>query len=168
MNTARKTESAYDRTLKAWAKQWSDENVTPDVQKLINLATFDLYYGPAGLEADEPARDEYGNENEWAGYPGFTSACERIAEVVDDVPSTLWLDVDAEGWTDVEPEWEHPCERCEGSGSIPNSDPGTWPSLECLDCNGTGYMGEPTDYYYQVEREDLIAAVVGRELAKYL
>lgn len=70
---------AYNRVLKAWAKEYSAEYIDARVNKLINLATMDLYHGPYAAN-DEPATDEYGNENEWAGYPGFVSACEEIRE----------------------------------------------------------------------------------------
>jgi hypothetical protein len=40
------------------------------------------------------------------------------------------------------------------------------PMTECMDCNGAGYI-EPEPYYL-VERSDIRAALLGKELAPYI
>jgi hypothetical protein len=140
--------AALDRTLAAWAKEYRAEHVPADVQKLINLATYDLWHGPVGDGAvGDPALDEYGQENEWAGYPGFVSATEKIGEVFDDVPSTLYVDTGAECWSEREPGPDE-CGECCGRGEI------------CTE----PYL----DDTYEVGRAQLVRAIVGKELAEYL
>jgi hypothetical protein len=95
--------------------------------KLIRQANFDLYYGPSGNDDD---------------FPGFVTACRRIAEALSDV-GDLYVDEQSECVSDVEPNWCDGCDDEECTGS----DPGTW---------------------YRYERRDVIRAIVGRELVGYV
>jgi hypothetical protein len=73
------------------------------IQKLINQASYDLYFGPIGEE----------------DYPGFTSATDEISDWMNDNVYDVWYDdfsgglydTEPEGWEDdetgewIEPEW---------------------------------------------------------------
>ena len=69
-----------------------------EIQMLITQATYDLYYGPWGVE-----------EIDGYIYPGFASACDQISDAVDEV-SDLYIDIQSgeafehepEPWTDEE------------------------------------------------------------------
>lgn len=64
-------------------------NLRPEVQRLINNANRDLYFGPS--VADD-------------GYPGFRLACEAISDAVSDIEDTY---IDEDGFIfDREPEGE--------------------------------------------------------------
>lgn len=71
-------------------------DVPEDVQRLANLATSDLLWGPIGLD------DDWEREN----YQSFKSACKRIGEYIDTLPSQIWVDVDCEVVMDSEPQGE--------------------------------------------------------------
>lgn len=59
--------------------------VPETIQRLVNMATSDLLWGPIGLD------DEWEEEN----YKGFRSACKRIREeFTESLPRELWVDVD--------------------------------------------------------------------------
>lgn len=109
-------------------------------KKLIGQATFDLHYGPSGDDSD---------------YPGFVTACKRIARALDDVPRRLFVD-DQDCVCETEPKAEQ-CEACSGVGLYDDE------TTPCADCNGKGYF-EPTPYV----EVDVAPIIVGRELAPYL
>jgi hypothetical protein len=155
---------ALQRTLEAWAKEYRAEHIPADVNRLINLATYDLYYGPVGDGAvGDPATDEHGQENEWAGYPGFVSATDKIKSALDDVPSRLFVDTGAECWSEREPGPDE-CSECNGTGTTDHvTDDDT-----CSFCDGSGKVEPFLEETYQVERHDLIGALVGKELAAYV
>lgn len=134
---------AYERTLKAWVKEFR-ENLDRPMRELIGQANFDLYYGPTGTDE---------------GYPGFETAVKRIKAVCADVPSTLYVDADAEGWSESEPEPEK-CAACDGKGEDAYCNP-------CSECNGQGHF-EPGGDWYRLDRKDLLTAIVGRELVEYV
>lgn len=68
--------------------------IPDDTQRLANLATFDLLWGPVGLD------DEWEREN----YKGFQLACARISEYVDTLPCELWVDTDCDCVMTSEPQ----------------------------------------------------------------
>lgn len=70
--------------------------IPEDIQRLANLATSDLLWGPIGLD------DEWEEEN----YKGFQSACARIREYVDTLPRELWVDTDCDCVMTSEPQGE--------------------------------------------------------------
>ncbi len=70
--------------------------VPEDIERLVNLATSDLLWGPIGLD------DDWEREN----YQGFQSACKRIKEYVDTLPSQLWVDIDCDCVMTREPQGE--------------------------------------------------------------
>jgi hypothetical protein len=162
-------QSSLDRAVAAWAKEWSQENLSEEVRKLINLTNYDLYFGPIGDGAwGDPALDDNGNENEWAGYPGFVTATNRIQKELRELPSNLYLDVDTGLWQEKEPEPEK-CQTCDGEGTVGDDDP-THQQVrkeKCPDCDGRGGF-EPYDDWYLLDRHDLIQALVGKELASYV
>jgi hypothetical protein len=115
--------------LRDWAKEKRQE-LGPEIISLIGKAKYDLYYGPSGGGLEED-------------YPGFEKATKKISAALDDVvPSTLYIDTQAGGWSDSEPDWEEEDE--EGVRSYHQED------------------------WYKVDRKDLIAALVGDELAQYV
>jgi len=135
--------------LAPWKANFRESNISPDVQRLINLCIFDLYFGPIGEVDDDGI--------EW---PGFQASCPIIADALVDVPSNLWIeDGCPENWTDSEPRFET-CEACKGAGL--DSEHTT-----CTECNGTGGY-EPHDQWYCFTRIELITALVGRELSEYV
>ena len=165
MNTNRK-ETAYDRTLRAWRVEWMKENISPEVNRAINLATHDLYYGPANAsDCEAPPIDEHGNENEWAGYD-FVKACKLIKEALSDLPSELFIDCDCESWSTSEPGVSG-CPECEGSGEAPK-DFEHAEGGKCEACNGVGHIEPYLDNTYKVERRDLKRTIVGKELSEYV
>jgi hypothetical protein len=133
---------SLEKTVKEWAKEWRTENLSPETQRLITLASFDLYFGPIGDVDDDG--------NPW---PGFQKACEIIREAVEDVPSVLFVDDGAGYWQESEPESER-CEECKGVG--------------CETCNKQGYFDPPWEDFYKLGRKELRELIVGKELAKYL
>jgi hypothetical protein len=133
---------AFDRTLKAWAAEFLG-TLSDETRNLIMSANRDLWEGPHAED----------------GYPGFVRATLAIREALEDVPSTLWIDVGAEYWSTSEPKAE-PCETCSGNGY--DSDDQT-----CPDCT-EGWVEPFTEETYRVERRDLVRALVGKELAEYL
>ncbi len=69
----------FDKGLGEWLSSWKKENLSEEVCKLINQANFDLYHGPVS-DDDE--------------YPGFVTACKTIIKAIDDLPSTVYLNMD--------------------------------------------------------------------------
>jgi hypothetical protein len=148
---------AYERTLDAWAKAWKTENLTDETRELIMQAVHDLWHGPL-FEAV--------NVSEGLGYPGFTTACKRIREALDDMPRELFIDCDCEQWQTEEPEATK-CETCNGQGMLDDNADGN--CSQCEDCKGAGSFGAyEFGEWYKVEYEDLVAAIVGKELAGYV
>ena len=135
---------ALDRTLAAWAKEYRAQ-LDPSIVKLIEGAKQDLHFGPA-----------YGEESD---FPGFETACLAIKSALEDVPSTLYVDTDAEVWQESEPS-AYECPECVGNG-VPTDD-------DCPGCAGSGKVEPYLEETYQVERRDLVRALVGKELAEYV
>src|SRR5580693_5835884 len=111
---------ALDRTLAAWAKEYR-ETLDPSIVKLIEGAKQDLRFGPA-----------YGEESD---FPGFETACLAIKSALENMPRTLYVDVDAEQWSETEPE-PSDCDACCASGhdiQAPEDD-----DDPCPECHGTG------------------------------
>jgi hypothetical protein len=166
-NGARKmtsqNQSLFTRTLKAWARQWEEEHHPKEEKKvsefrrMVNLATWDLYYGPIGDGSfGDPTVDIDGNENEWSGYPGFTSALDKIKVGLESVPSQLWIDNIAEDWQETEPQATL-CDVCADDTD----------DSECDFC--VDGMVEPFwEDYTVVDRKDLLEAILGKELPAYL
>jgi hypothetical protein len=143
------TTKAYDRTLAAWAKAWRDEQLTEETRILIGEANSDLYNGPPYFD-------------DGTDYPGFGTACRRITNALDGMPRELFIDCDTETWTTEEPEPTE-CGTCDGEGTIPKY------LVLCDDCKGAGCFGAyEFGEWYKVEYEDLVTAIVGRELAGYV
>jgi hypothetical protein len=70
--------------------------VPEDIERLANLATSDLLWGPVGLD------DDWEREN----YKGFQHACKRIQEYTEALPRHLYIDLNCEYVTTREPEGE--------------------------------------------------------------
>ena len=159
-----------DVNLETWAKEWRETNVTPDVQRLINLASYDLYYGPAcASDVADPPTDEFGNENEWSGF-SFERACIAIKNALEDLPSVLYVEDGGDCWSESEPESEE-CENCDGTGktAVSHCDHcGADTSTVCDTCDGEGRLDPGLEFFTKYERRELKRAIVGRELAEYV
>lgn len=88
---------AYDRTLAKWVTEKSEE-LGPRFLDLVRGCNMDLYSGPLSSEDAEAQ----GIEN----WPGFGKACDEIRAILDAVRGDLFLDLNCESWSDVEPESE--------------------------------------------------------------
>lgn len=78
---------AVDKALSTWANAYKAENLGIFVCALIHQANWDLYNGPC-------------QDEDW---PGFTTACKKIREALDDLPSMLYVDSDTGEVTETEP-----------------------------------------------------------------
>lgn len=150
-----------DQVSSQWAKEWRAEYIDAATEKLINLTTYDLYFGP--LMADDceaPPIDEFGNENEWSGY-NFVSACSKIRQALSNLPSQLFVDVDAEFWTENEPQ----IETC----NSPRCSFGKDDKEEVCDfCDGKGYIEPFWENWTKLEHKQLKQLIVSKELADYV
>lgn len=118
--------------------------LTDDDRTLINAMDWDLWHGP--FPEGDPLDETPGTY----AYPGWDKAYDMLQEVIDRLPSVLYVDVDCEYVGDDEPEgWEDP----EGA--------------EDADGNPIPAWVEP-ELYYTVERRDILRAVLGKELASNL
>lgn len=107
--------------------------LTAEDRELINLADFDLWYGP------------FDNEIEGRPYPGWEAASTRLAAIRDELPSTLYVDLDCGFVGEDEPEgWTEETEDDDGEAIQ------TWIAPE---------------EYYIVDRSDIVRAVFGKALA---
>ena len=88
--TPNQTKSANKRVRAHFA-----DKLTPEIERLITLATYDLHFGPIGPTADDG--------NPW---PGFERACELISSAIE--PSELWVDLEGDWIGETEPRWENP------------------------------------------------------------
>lgn len=112
-----------DRLVDEYLQTWKQEHLTERIRKLINFASYDLYYGPS-VERDENFP-----------YPGFSKACKEIAQALDDADlSELYVDTMVEEVYDTEPQ---------------------------VDEFGM-------ELIYKIERHEVIEALVGKELGKYI
>jgi hypothetical protein len=143
---------ALQRTLEAWAKEYR-ATLTPEIRSLIEGARQDLHFGPA-----------YGEKSD---FPGFETATLKIREALEEIPSRLFIDTGAECWSEREPELDE-CGNCYAQGEVENPDSETGEKMACPHCDGSGKVEPFLEETYQVERHDLIGALVGRELAGYL
>ena len=103
--------------------------LTDEIERLITLATYDLYFGPIG------ALDDDGNP-----WPGFSRSCELISAAID--PSDLWVDLDAEYATDSEPEWGYDPDDEESTAQ----DPESWCHFEARDVKRAIFGAELAGY----------------------
>ena len=150
--------SSYDKLLEEWSSKWKNENLSPEVCKLINQANQDIYYGPIcdGAYGD-PAIDD----DDLKSYPGFITAIKLITQALKDIPSDLYLDTETGEVLEHEPKGEK-CEACDGNGrTIENEDE------ICPDCNGQCWFSPAGDWWH-VERSDIRIALVGYELSNYV
>jgi hypothetical protein len=125
--------------LAAWVKDYR-EAMSRELHDLITMAKMDLYFGPY-YEEDDPERP--------TKWPGFITACKRIYDALDDIPSRIWVaEYDPECWQDLEPDTcAHECGEEPPDGM----------------CNGAHY-GD----FYQFDRAQLIEALLGKELIHYV
>ena len=159
----KQNKSAFERVLEEWAKDYRSNYFTSEVSKAVQLANYDLHFGPAcQSDCAEPPTDEYGNENEWSGF-SFDKACIAIKEACEDIPHKIWIDIQGECWQDDEPQNEE-CPEC-NDGIICNDE---GDEIKCSNCNGEGVLEPMWKDYYEVERRQLIVALVGKELTHYV
>jgi len=135
---------ALDRTIEAWAKEYR-ASLEPEIRRLIVQANWDLFYGPGCPDADDDR----------SAYPGFETAMDQITRALDDVPSVLYVNTDAECWTETAPETVETCWECNGET----------PDEPCAVCRGDGVIETSYPDTYQVDRSTLVRALLGSELA---
>lgn len=159
MSNSSRQGSAFDRTIAAWAKEWRKEHITPEIKRLIRLASWDLHFGPIPANVDS-------DDDDFAGFPGFEKACEQINDAVSDLPRDLYIDADGEYWFIGEPSSFEECYNCEGRCEVPAGAEEF--TDKCGICNGSGVVDTFLESIYKVEYKDLLAAIVGKELAQYI
>lgn len=80
------------------------------INRIINLANHDLYFGPIQYDPIEEDEDFDFCQSEGiataSGEFDFSAACKRISDYADDLPSTLYYDYDADLLFESEPEGE--------------------------------------------------------------
>lgn len=129
--------STRDR-IAALVREHLKDTLTPADHTLIRLAWFDLWYGPftGDIEGEE--------------YPGWVAASERLAEIRDALPITLYVDLDCDYVGEEEPEgFEEDTGEVDEDGN---------PILEWV---------EPEEYY-TVDRDDIARAVLGKDIVAHL
>ena len=114
-------------------------SLTPEIVNLINQAKVDLYYGPSYLDKDG---EDCSCFDEGATQFDFRAACDKISEALGNV-SDLWIDTQSSDWQTKEPEW-------------------CW-----KDPDGELCMEYPEDWYH-MERDEVLAYIVGKELVRYV
>lgn len=157
--------SQYEKTLQEWAKKWRQDNLTPEVIRLISQANYDLWHGPIN---DGSYGDPAEGDEELKKYPGFAKAVDQIEDALKDLPSDLYLDTDSGEVSTKEPEGER-CEDCQGEGSITENHPAveTSRAVKCSACNGVGAF-EPAGDWWHVDGMEIRKALFGKELAQYI
>ncbi len=86
------------KEMKTALLKWLYSKLDEPTCRLLNKATFDLWYGPVGIEAED-------DEDE--PYPGFETATDRIIDVLDEwAGTTLWYNTGYGGLLETEPEGE--------------------------------------------------------------
>jgi hypothetical protein len=133
----------HTKALTKWALKWKDEYLSTEVRILIGQAITDLYEGTLFDET----------------YPGFTTACNTIKQALLDLPSNLYIDLDTDDVSETEPQAEE-CEGCKEDNT-------TVFDHDCLVCGNTGSV-DPGGEWYHVERAEIKAAVVGKQLSGYV
>lgn len=96
----------YDALVEKWAR----EKLSKTILRRIDQAKHDLYYGSSTSGEGIAARGR------GVRYPGFTTACNEIRDAFDDLPSTVYVDTQAEyvleskpeGWRDDDGTWNEP------------------------------------------------------------
>ena len=119
-------------------------DTSPDgkLQKLINALWFELMYGPLPV-AD--VREEIG-----AFYPGWFLGCSILQEFLDEMPRTLWIDLEGDDYiSETGPEQFSKCEACNGAG--------------CDDCDQEGYFENYMEGWWEINVRDALL----RELKGY-
>ena len=126
------------KEVKSWASAFKAK-LSKRIQKLIDQANYDLYYGP----------------HHEAGYPGFTKACAEIGKALEDV-SEKWLDVQSGEMLDREPEAYE-----EVNDLYDPEDP------DCEEPQYNVFEPNWEDIVH-LERKDLLDAILGVELACHI
>ena len=84
----------------------------------------------------------------WFGTPGWVSASERIRALIDEMPSELWVDMQAE--------------------DILDSEPSAW-ETDDLDEDGEPVMQEPCwEDYVHLDHRAIATAVIGSDIVSNL
>lgn len=79
--------SAIDRQIPIWAKEYRLKNLNERTNDLINMASFDLLFGPfteKDFSEEDPDRKTI--------WPGFDAACNEIKVALKDMPKKIWMD----------------------------------------------------------------------------
>lgn len=144
----------WKQPLKVWADDYRKTMLNQHVQDLIRMANYDLHFGPCNgfgpcSDCGEPGE----TQTEWLG---FEKATVEIAAALDDAPRTLWVDTVCDIVSDVRPAETDPCYQCEGLDK------------DCELCQGHGEINACFEDIVEIDRREILAAIVGKDLAEYV
>ena len=145
------TKSRLYFLINEWAKNWKETNLNIEVLKLINQASTDL-----DLALDHLQKINDGTKRFFLNYPGFTYTCSKIRSSLEMLPSQMYFDLDAGLWDEKQFSYE----VCSVCGEEMESDYLCSQHGECEVVK----IGKWTP----VEKCELIRAIVGHELYKYV
>lgn len=114
-----------NKTIKDVLTEWAQDLLErhPDIELAICQAKVDLWHGPV------------------EGQLSFPYLVDKVREWADEnVPGTLWIDIQCECWQESEPEWE-------------------W--------GEDGHMGPNPEDFIRIERSLLMQVLLG-DLARYI
>lgn len=143
----------WKRPLKAWADEYRATMLNQRVRDLIRMANWDLHFGPSHRFGD--AIDAPDPETE---FPGFEKACLEIIDALSDVPRRLWVDTNSEECFDSQPASLEPCYQCDERGA----------SEDCELCHGYGEIDASLEDVVEIDRREILQAIVGADLAEYV
>lgn len=132
----------WDRMLQEWANVQFETLVKDDATACLN----DLFNGPLYLDPEGNPCDPF---DEGVTRFNFSTACERICAALDHI-GDVWVDIQAGEVLTQEPDW----------------DAGDTVILE----DGSEHydLFNLREDYVHFDRAQVIAAIVGKELAKYV
>ena len=131
-----------EKILQDWANVQFETLVKEDATACLN----DLFNGPLYLDPEGEPCDCF---DEGAKRFNFSSACARISAALESI-SAVWVDIQAGEVLTSEPDWSAVEEFTHEDGSIERH--------ECY---------WPEDYVH-FDRNHVIRAIIGKELAKYI
>lgn len=137
--------TALETGFDLWIKNYK-ENLNHRIRRLIELAIWDLYYGPIVDDDDDSPEDG-------VIYPGFVQATKEIKKALEDLEE-LWVDNETDEVMTKEPEPFFYQLKDE------NDDP-------VFDDNGEPVMIEESVSYTHYEISEVKKAILGKELSRY-
>lgn len=151
-------DKTVDRALSKWIEEQKG-NLHKRIQRLISLASWNLYYGP-NMEGQDDEEDT--DDGEKVVWPGFSVACHEISAAIEELPREVWVDIQSEYVGTEEPQADS------YEDDNPDFDPDS-PEDEDDNPKTITVVNEPCwEDYRKVEWSQIKAALFGGELAKYI